>query len=165
MKFNSTILGVVFVCGMIFWLLERRFSRSWFQFSLRTILTVVTVLSVCLAWLGWELKYVRDRQKWISTNQPLIRPLEPVLAGWSKQGELAHDTNKSAVDVFYSHARTKGVPFWRIWLGDKPVPSIVFPLDWTDHEHVKTLFPEAMLGQEAPIEKKVIATHEPPGIK
>ncbi len=33
--------------------------RRWFRFSLRTLLIVVTVLSVPLGWIGWRLGEVR----------------------------------------------------------------------------------------------------------
>jgi hypothetical protein len=33
--------------------------RRWFRFSLRTLLIVVTVLSVPLGWVGWRLREVR----------------------------------------------------------------------------------------------------------
>jgi hypothetical protein len=33
--------------------------RRWFRFSLRTLLVLVTVLSVPLGWIGWRLNHVR----------------------------------------------------------------------------------------------------------
>ena len=139
---------------MVFWLLQRRSSRRWFRFSMRTMLILVTGLSGFLGWLGWELKYVRERQQWILANQALIRPMDPIRAGWSKEGEPTYDTTRSVVDGVYLRARTDGVPSWRIWLGDEPVPSIVLPVDSRDHERVKALFPETVIAQELRFKKK-----------
>jgi hypothetical protein len=36
--------------------------RRWFRFRLRTLLIVVTVLSIPLVWIGWELKEIRKEQ-------------------------------------------------------------------------------------------------------
>ncbi len=35
-------------------------KRRWLRFSLRTLFVVVTVLG---CWLGWDLKWVNDRQR------------------------------------------------------------------------------------------------------
>jgi len=35
--------------------------RRWFRFSLRTLLVVVLLLAVPLAWMGVQLKWIRDR--------------------------------------------------------------------------------------------------------
>jgi hypothetical protein len=40
--------------------------RRWFRFSLRTLLIVVTVLSVTLGWVGWRLQQVRREQATIA---------------------------------------------------------------------------------------------------
>ena len=40
--------------------------RRWFQFSLRTLLIVVTVASVTLGWIGWRLGQVRREQATIA---------------------------------------------------------------------------------------------------
>jgi hypothetical protein len=39
-------------------------KRRWFQFSLRTVLIVVTLLAVPLAYVGWQAKIVRER-RWL----------------------------------------------------------------------------------------------------
>ncbi|HEY2838671.1 MAG TPA: hypothetical protein VGJ26_05965 [Pirellulales bacterium] len=39
--------------------------RRWFQFGLRTMFVVVMLFA---ALLGWELKFVRERQTWIEAN-------------------------------------------------------------------------------------------------
>jgi hypothetical protein len=45
----------------------RRFRR-WFQFSLRTVFILMTILGI---WLGIQVKWLRDRQearKWIAAH-------------------------------------------------------------------------------------------------
>ncbi len=36
--------------------------RRWFQFRLRGLLVAVTLFAVFMGWLGWELKFVRERR-------------------------------------------------------------------------------------------------------
>ena len=130
--FAPVLIG--FLIG--FWIdveLDKQPSRRRFRFSLRTMFVLLTV---CAVWLGWELKFVRERQAWVQANSALIRPAEPVAVG-------------SAMGMFaYSIATKHYFPFWRRWLGDAPVPSIVFPAGdgaGTSREDVKRLFPEADL--------------------
>ena len=37
-------------------------KRRWFQFSLRTLMIAVTLLAVPCAYVGWQVKIVRDRK-------------------------------------------------------------------------------------------------------
>jgi hypothetical protein len=109
-------------------------GRSWLSFRLRTLLVLVTVVGLVL---GWELKFVRERQAWKRSHAALIRQIEPVPVGTE---------TKTGVAVL-AHATASGVPFWRRWLGDAPVSSIVLPEGATDHKNVQRLFPEAELGE------------------
>jgi hypothetical protein len=36
--------------------------KRWFQFSLRTLMIVITLLAVPLAYVGWQAKIVRERK-------------------------------------------------------------------------------------------------------
>ena len=45
--------------------------RRWLRFSLRTLLIVVTVLSVPLGWIGWKLGQVRTEQATITWIEKL----------------------------------------------------------------------------------------------
>jgi hypothetical protein len=37
-------------------------KRRWFQFRLRTLMIVVTLLAVPLGYVGWQVKIVRERK-------------------------------------------------------------------------------------------------------
>jgi hypothetical protein len=112
--------------------------RRWLQFGLRTMFVVVTVFAV---WLGWELKFIRERQAFLSRME--------------EQGGLtifAGEEGESG--VMYFEGQTP-IPFWRRWLGDRAVASPGFPLapvlsgEWDDqHEdalnkEIDRLFPES----------------------
>jgi hypothetical protein len=45
--------------------------RRWLRFSLRTLLIVVTVLSVPLGWIGWRLEQVRREQATITSIEKM----------------------------------------------------------------------------------------------
>ena len=112
--------------------------RRWFQFSVGTLLLLVTVFAV---WLGWELKFIRDRQAWLRENAVLVDP------------EMRPD------DVFPGGSYVimpplrlppryeASIPTWRKWLGDEAVPWIIEGEDWTDIDRARAvrLFPEAKL--------------------
>jgi hypothetical protein len=40
--------------------------RRWFQFGLRTMFVVVTLFAMALAWVGYSLNWVRQRQRFLS---------------------------------------------------------------------------------------------------
>jgi hypothetical protein len=95
-------------------------TRRLLQFSITSMLLVTALVAVCLA---WELAFIRERQAWIKENPALLEP------GPSSQPVVVH------------------VPWWRTLLGDKAVPRITFPDNWSDDDraHVALLFPEAEL--------------------
>jgi hypothetical protein len=102
--------------------------RRWFQFGLRTMFLAVTVLAV---WLGWELKFVRERQAWVHLKQQRFTFIET-------ESEWQGPRPASA-----------SIPFWRRLLGDEAV--IVIHLrsdtvqDKAEWEQAKRLFPEAQI--------------------
>jgi hypothetical protein len=108
--------------------------RRWFQFGLRTMFVVVTVFAV---WLAWELKAVRDRRDFLALIDAV---------------DLAE--SKPMFSVFLEDrpplSATPGtIPFWRLWLGDKPIEKIHLPLNWSHEQLEKTrsMFPEARVSQ------------------
>ena len=45
---------------------ETKPKRRWFRFSLRTLLIVVTIIGIVLAWRAHELRLIRQRDKLIT---------------------------------------------------------------------------------------------------
>jgi hypothetical protein len=48
---------------------EPKRNRRWFQFSLRTLLIVVTLLAVVCGYVGWQAKIVRERKAMLKNPQ------------------------------------------------------------------------------------------------
>ena len=40
--------------------------RRWYQFSLRTMFVLVSLLSIPLAWVGYSISWIRQRHLWIN---------------------------------------------------------------------------------------------------
>jgi hypothetical protein len=59
--------------------------RRRFQFRLRTLLLVVTLLAVPLGYVGWQMRIVREREAFLETRYWLpseSSPFDPVEAPW-----------------------------------------------------------------------------------
>jgi hypothetical protein len=93
--------------------------RRWFQFSLATMFVVVTAVAI---WLGWELKFIRDRKATIA--------------------RMVADGSGSAIPKPASL-----YPSWRRRLGDELFGLIIVPDAWTEGDAmaVKSLFPESRI--------------------
>jgi hypothetical protein len=85
-------------------------KRRWYQFSLRTLMIVVTLLAVLCAYVGWQAKIVRDRNlmlQWIkdhdgycliATNELPIRAENPsLLRRWLGDSQVAEVWFRSLV--------------------------------------------------------------------
>lgn len=94
--------------------------RRWFRYSLRTMLVVVTVFAV---WLGWELKFVRERKAFLD---------------WTIE-------ERHIIRFTHFDGPAPAVPFWRRWLGDAPVQSVMLPHGSSEADLIRaqSLFPEA----------------------
>lgn len=112
---------------------RRWFKRYGFRFTLRTMLVLMTVCAVCLGWLAWEIKFIRERQAWLSVNGHKAKLVED----WQPPGGF---TNIPGV---FSPPNVH-IPFWRVWLGDKAVYDLNFLHDSTQEqrEYALKLFPE-----------------------
>jgi hypothetical protein len=107
--------------------------RRWFQFSLGTMLLVVTVFSVVLA---WELNYVRQRRA-------AIAEIEGLGGGvWL------------AEDVAEEVAFPPSIPIWRRVMGDVAVAQLILPVDYLgrteNNERITALFPETIRPEKPP---------------
>ena len=111
--------------------------RRWFQFSLRTVFVGVTLVAM---WLGWELKFVRERQAFLSD---LSGPYE-----W--KALMSEFRGDSAVLEYELRgvSRPISIPFWQRWLGDEAVAAMKVTSEQKVVE-AKRLFPEIRLLQDA----------------
>ena len=92
--------------------------RRWYQFSIGTMLLLVTAFAI---WLGWELKFIRDRKhmaEWLDANGGLASD-DP-----NKEISLVR---RALGDLSYSH----------VFLGPKATPE--------EADAIRKLFSEAMV--------------------
>ena len=120
--------------------------RRWFQFGLGTMLLLVTVFAV---WLAWELKFVRARLAVFATAKNEGRPHVLFLSDYLEDGRLQ----------LVQQGRTLDVPFWRAWMGDKPAVNILVPQrdSPTEAQRIRDLFPEAIV--DHPISRRGAGGH------
>jgi hypothetical protein len=108
--------------------------RRWFRYSLRTMFVVVTLFAL---WLGWELKFIRDRRSFLKSMDEM------------REAEMAQTANGLTVAFIGTIVRIsdRGIPFWRRWLGDEAQALMTLPQSSTDAdmENAKRLFPEATI--------------------
>ena len=99
---------------------------------------VVTVFAV---WLGWELKFIRDRKalrNWLAAN-----------------GGGVTVQNPKGFDGDYYH-EVVAIPFWRSWMGDEPIAYFdAPPLSRAEIERLTKAFPESYGLRSAPGAVKV----------
>ncbi len=100
-----------------------------FQFRLRTLMIVVTLLAVPMGYVGWQAKIVRERKE-----------------------EIRKITYEGGLVGFWDVAapplpmEVRTVPFVRRWIGDRAVLSVLFKKGTTDEERqrIKEMFPEGV---------------------
>jgi hypothetical protein len=106
--------------------------RRRFQFRLRTLMIGVALLAVPCAYVGWQVRIVRERQALIAAISHDVMYLDVQVA--------------AAVGYYRSKKMTPAtVPLLRQWLGDVAVEVIAIPARASPEfkERVKAAFPEA----------------------
>jgi hypothetical protein len=106
--------------------------RRWFQFGLGTMFVLVTAFA---AWLGWELKFIRDREAFLS---------------WRDRKCEVEQREHPGLDgpvALWVRPKPATIRIWRTWLGDEPAEFVVLPhaASIVDQERAKALFPEALV--------------------
>ena len=99
------------------------------------MLLVVTVFAM---WLGWELRFIRERQAFLVWRERVQ----------AESRDHAVLTGPLAIPLaVYVPPEAAKIPIWRRWLGDQPVDSFFLPPNATvaDQQRAKALFPEALL--------------------
>ncbi len=107
-------------------------KRRWFQFGLGTMLLLVTLLCV---WLAWQMHVVRERE--------LVR------ASVTRHGAVVTALKDRIEWKGFGTSPQISVPFWRQWVGDEPIAGIAFSpdADEADVERAQRVFPEASVFQ------------------
>lgn len=102
-------------------------ARRWFRFSLRTMFVLVTVIGGTLGWIGYNLQWIRAREK-----------------GYVRLQEVSPDSFESSFEIPYMPA-----PWPLPWFGEKSVITRDWPV-WlaeSDPElkYLRKVFPELRL--------------------
>jgi hypothetical protein len=112
-------------------------KRRWFQFSVRTLLIGVTVLSMCCAYFGGSAKVAWERSAMLKRINRVDYGAV-VRYGHKEDGPNPPLENKSGSIVSWEH---------RLF-GDEAIAAIFLPLD-TEKKHlseIHAMFPEAKIG-------------------
>jgi hypothetical protein len=116
---------------------EATFSirRRFLRFSLRTLLLLVVVLSIPLAWLAYQLRIVMLRKQALASLERSGATVEPPFTRRSAFLHIPCDRI----------AHNGEVPRMREWLGDCGVQFIELPFRSTeqDRREIAAVFPEA----------------------
>ena len=144
---------------------QSKARRRWYQYSLRTLLIGVVVLSLPLAYVGWQAKIVRQRKQLLShildhggayyamssvnSDSFLVGDWPPTVAG------AEHPEQWSFIRLAYRDTAQEPSGL-RMWLGDVSVPAICLTTTISSDETVTitALFPEAGIGQECRLGKQ-----------
>ena len=104
--------------------------RRRFQFRLRTLMIVVTLLAVLMGYVGGQAEIVRARQAWLKAHS-----------------ELDFFMVSHTYEVLIHGDKTKSPSLLRRWLGDHELESWeVFRNASTDQlSEINALFPEATI--------------------
>jgi hypothetical protein len=92
---------------------------------------MVTVLAV---WLGWELKFIRERRDFLALLDRYRMAEIEAARGRAVSTAVLTPSYEDAI-----------VPFWRRWLGDEAQSVILLPgnTSETHLQQARSLFPEA----------------------
>src|SRR5689334_18850328 len=90
--------------------------RRWFQFGIGTMLLLVTLFCI---WLAWQVRIVRERQ----AMRALIKEQGGVARTLKDWRPLRYPPSAPAPPV--SLPPNISVPFWRQWIGDEPIADVV----------------------------------------
>lgn len=137
---------------------SRKFKCRWFQFKLRTLLAGISMLALPSAWLGSQVKIVRDRDAAVAR----IR--------------AAGGDSTTADDIWIVVLEPTGVPSAsaapgnagpisgiRRWLGDEDYETIGVPAGFSrsDEQKIRDQFPEAIVGKILASDTSAKITTEP----
>jgi hypothetical protein len=104
-------------------------KRRWYQFSLRTLMIVVTLLAVPCAYVAHEARIVAERRAWTVAHI----------------GSIVADFDGRKLKAFYDPKFDP--PLMRRWLGDRPIEYLTV---WSEADATDALrlFPEAAIAEK-----------------
>jgi hypothetical protein len=120
--------------------MSERPARRWFSFSLRSLLAVMTL--VCI-WLAWEMGVVRQRQRMLAQ----VRASQSFEVTTAKTWAASFKSGNAPRPVAQ-------IPVLRRWLGDEAIQEIGYyghmvRSSGVDVERLARLFPEAHVHETA----------------
>lgn len=115
-----------------------------FQFSLRTVLMSVSVLALPCAWLGSQVKIVRDRAGMIARVRSAGGDAMTADDFWILDVERTGDSSGSVAP-----GRPKPISSIRRWLGDDDFSFIGIPggFSRSDEQKIREEFPGTVIGK------------------
>jgi len=126
-------------------------GRRWYQFSLRTLLIVVTLLAIPCAYLSWQAKIVAERRRLLHVlakgggcySVPTDRGIAFFVGSIPENGEFyLQIQTKMSENERHSQRPLK----LRRWLGDLPIEQIWISrrlVASQDADYIASCFPEA----------------------
>ena len=112
-------------------------KRRCFQFSLRALMIVVTILAVPCAYVGWHAKIIHRRKAMINK----LTRMDGICVTAAQVAEV--DSSHEFDDT------TPKLPWIREWLGDEPMFGLYIPesVPEADANEIASAFPEAVVSQ------------------
>ena len=113
-------------------MIETKPKRRWFRFSLRMLFVLVTVISVPLGWLGYQLNLIRQRE---------------VFLGYLRANSREKHTFWTASEFGSKWEPKPQIPSMRRMLGDQPYSRLILPAHFGADliDKAIDLFPEAQV--------------------
>ena len=115
-------------------------KRHWFQFSLRMLLIVVTLLAVPLGYVGWQSKIVRERTA-----------MREWMKGMGRIWLRTPDMGSGSIPPVKAPPPFQKLSSLRKWLGDEEVEEIWLPrtIPQSAADQIKATFPEARVAWDS----------------
>jgi hypothetical protein len=120
-------------------------KRRWLQFSLRTLIIVVTLLAVLCGYVGRQVEIVKERERMAA-----VTGVDSVVAADSRDNITALSSGTGT--THRSDDSREKIPWFRKWLGDRYYLGLSIDKSASDDEiaRYKEAFPEATIMRRPP---------------
>jgi hypothetical protein len=114
-------------------------KRRWFAFSLRTMFIMVTMLCIAVAWLTYQLHWIRERHAAMSS----LRGRQIL----TFDNGSSYRNGKESFTTFWVRVKRKPAPWSLHIFGEWGAGYLILDLPETDPElaHIRKLFPEGSI--------------------